>query len=518
LCGSTADTKDIRTIDLLRFYKDTGVKVPGPMEIRCAWFFNDLKPRIYYTNGGDSFFNSLYITDIANLVCKFLPSTNPDTRFEVTRVGSVREDQILVTYDYSSFTSSLSELKYFMFYLGYSLYGVPVDVYDPFEGVVTRDLGALIRDYNDFANHFCGFSVERFDGLLTNPIFHMGQSGALGIKGNIVFSTSVHGLSLAAITGNPDGECCVGDDALAAIMHNYIKLFMICVNNLGDINESKFNIIKPISSDILRHSSFKFLKRPLDLDSRNIPTLGILDFFPDVASLLFPEGDNIHTSRDLPFEVQLKSFVTQLTRFFTLQSRQKLSLADEVFMDDEKLVLNLFRQVYKQFGLPETGAAPGLQVLNPITQCYFELRSFVPPIDTDVILTTGWVELCFSRFGGSLFEVPYMTGHIPPPEEIHLGQEFFCSSDVKPLVVLRDLGYLESDHVLQTVTFDQKYFDYLMTLVEDRDVYDPTLIRYTVVQECNHYHDLIQSYLPEDSYDRDVMEELATVASVYSEE
>jgi hypothetical protein len=231
----------------------------------------------------------------------------------------------------------------------------------------------LLREYNEFANQYCTFSVERFDNRLDNPMFHMGQSGPLGIKGNIVLSTALHGLALADITGTPDNDCVVGDDALTQVLTLLLSMFITCVNNLGTINPTKFSILKPTIVDPLSSTRFKFLKRPLHVTDR--PVLGILDFFPDVATILYPEGDGVHTiPPGSSFYIRMTSFVMQVCRYSLIVSRpdRVISSLDEVFADDERRVMEVFRLCYKELGLPLDGAPPGHRVYDPDSDSYVE--------------------------------------------------------------------------------------------------------------------------------------------------
>lgn len=283
---SRVDYSTTTTLSLLRLYFNTGEKISGPLEVREAWFFNDLKPRVYYCLGGDAFWAGLYIQDIANILIKILPSTHPHTRFDVTRIRNVSPHEILITYDYSCFTSSLGELKHFLFWLAEELRGVPVSALDLREGLRSVDLGVLLHEYNDLVNNHQMFSVERFfpamDGV---TVYRQGRNGSLGVKGNIALSTTLHGISLAAVTGSPDDDCCVGDDALANILYTTLDLFIQCTNHLGEINPSKFITISPptIEDPNPAAGQFKFLKRPLNLDYFGKPYLGTLDFFPSIA-------------------------------------------------------------------------------------------------------------------------------------------------------------------------------------------------------------------------------------------
>jgi hypothetical protein len=52
------------TIDAEIFYADNGYLPPGPCEVRYAWKFNELKPRIYYAQGLSAYHSSRYVHDI----------------------------------------------------------------------------------------------------------------------------------------------------------------------------------------------------------------------------------------------------------------------------------------------------------------------------------------------------------------------------------------------------------------------------------------------------------------------
>jgi hypothetical protein len=61
---STDSPPNISQRDLIRHYHVTGEKIQGPMEMRWAWRYNDLKPRVYYCGGGDALWPCLYIKPI----------------------------------------------------------------------------------------------------------------------------------------------------------------------------------------------------------------------------------------------------------------------------------------------------------------------------------------------------------------------------------------------------------------------------------------------------------------------
>lgn len=136
---------NITSKDLLFLYYRTGMQVGGDLEMRKAWFITDLKPRGYYCLGGSSFWAAIYIKDFTKRIQQSLPSTHPDSRYNITRIRYISENEIIVTYDYSAFTTSLAELKYFVSHLATAFEGVKLTVLDVYAGIVELDLGCLIR-------------------------------------------------------------------------------------------------------------------------------------------------------------------------------------------------------------------------------------------------------------------------------------------------------------------------------------------------------------------------------------
>jgi len=484
---STTDDvpKNVTTLDLLKHYYLTGNEVHGMIEMRLAWFFNDLKPRIYYCLGGTDFFNGIFIQQVANLFVDILPSTNPFTRFTVSRIGSLAYDELLVTYDYSSFTTSLAELKFFLFWLAEAVGDLVVPVLDVFHGVQDVRLKDLLHTYNEQVNQHQMFSVERFQQCEEFCSLHQGRSGSLGVKGNIVFSTTLHGLALADSTGLPDADCCVGDDALCRIRAWYLALFIQCVNNLGGINPTKFITITPKEPDTevsALTEQFKFLKRPLNLDATNTPVLGRLDFFPSVADALFPEGDGVHTTTPgYNWYQSAKTFSMQVGRFYAIHCNGE---DITILARDEDLegIIGLFQRVYLVKGLPIEGGVPGC--FNVAGGDYPRRGDFFcPPVDTIECFTTRWMEVILYRFYGQTITLPVTVGGtIPPPLDVSLGCVFRASSDVQVLALLVDLGVLEKTVEMRQQVFDGSVCDEVWErLTGQIKVIEPILCTFEVV-------------------------------------
>jgi len=493
----------ITTLDLLTLYFKTGYKITGPLEVRQAWFFNDLKPRTYYCLGGTSFWDGLYIQDLANFFCKILPSTNPFSRFTVSRVGTIGYDQLLITYDYTSFTTSLAELKFFIFWLSTHFRGTPMEILDVRLGLVRLDVGQLLYDYNEAVNNYQAFSLERFFQECEDVIFFQGRSGSLGVKGNIVFSTFLHGMALGDITGTPDSDCCVGDDALVGLWRSLFQLFISCVNNLGDINPDKFISISRPSMDCpnAARETFKFLKRPIFLDAMGSPNLGVLDFFPSIADALHPEGDGIHTASFGLDRIQsVKTFVMQWGRFLNLQRSKDMhfSVRDE----DLESLLSAIQAVYKEYGLPYEGAIPGV-VWIPLHRGAPEVgavRALIPPCDTIGVFDVDWLETLLFRFAGDVFTEPVRVGgSIPPPVDVVEGETFAATCDIPVLSLMEDIGCVTKELYMTQRTFDETYVLRIKRSMGG-GLDEPMYAEYTVVNKPHWWFDVCVRLHPDLMY------------------
>jgi len=511
--------KDVTTLDLLKLYYSTGCEARGSIEMRQAWFFNELKPRTYYCLGGTDFFHGMHIQEIANLFVNILPSTNPFTRFTVERLGSLEYDDLLITYDYSSFTTSLPELKFFLFWLAENVPDVVVPILDVFRGVRDLSLKRILHDYNNSVNLHQVFSIERFQEAEELVTLRQGRSGSLGVKGNIVFSTTLHGLALADITGMPDRDCCVGDDALAITRAYFIAIFISCVNNLGSINPDKFTTLSRLSDPeaTIFEQQYKFLKRPLNINPQtNVPILGKLDFFPSVADVLFPNGDGVHTvTPGYSGYNSARTFAMQVGRYYRIH----LTSEDPTILSpdgDLELILLFLRAGYVAHGLPFEGGIPGDFLVKWGEDNVREGDFFCPPMDTLDVFTTPWMELLLNRFYGRETTIPMtLGGTVAPPLELCMGLRFHATSDVKVLQLGVDLGFLEKRVELIRCVFDSSICDAAWEkMIGGGKNVEPLYAEYIVVSPSPswwydmviHYHPML---LPEDPLD--VAERLTSV-------
>jgi len=510
------------SVDLLKIYHRTGDRIGGPLEVRSKWSFSLIKPRVYYSLGGDGFWEGLYAQPIANAMVKLLPSTHPFSRFDVQRLGSLKDDEILVTYDYESFTTTLGELKHFMFHLANEFVGTPMTVLDVHEGLQDLDLGEYLHTYNEAVNHLQEFDLSRFFPGEENNVFHQGRSGSLGTKGNIVFSMFLHGVVLGTATGTPDDESVVGDDALTKILRAYFQILLPVVNALGRINTDKYTTLsRPPTNDVTlaNRQGYKYLKRPITVDFEGKIKTGTLDSFPGVADLLFPEGDGIHASHHFqdPFG-SIKTFCVQWGRFLTEHFRERSS--SFALADDLEVVLHAVQVVYDKYGVDREGGVPGdFNMRIEDGKGRIERRSntfFVPPCDDRFVFDKDWIEDLYARRANAKFIEPVRVGGIILPDlDAQEGSRFDVTLDHPLVSLLVALDCVTVDKYMCEATFDRMYAERLKQRVAMDVEPESILASCTVISLPIWYLDVMLQLVPNASL-RDPLERLDGITSLFS--
>jgi hypothetical protein len=195
--------------DLERLYAETGCKIGGPVEVRSAWKYNDLKPRVYFARGGTVHHASKYTQQIFNVILDCFPEVDKTERF-LEPCSGIDDDETSVIYDYESFTSSLEEIKNFIGQLAMFFGDTEVTVIDSQRGPVQITVGEILLDYNAKCNEYAEFDASR---LTSDPefrsLFH--TCGMLGVPGNISSCTLLHGILIRYVVGYGKGRS-VGDD------------------------------------------------------------------------------------------------------------------------------------------------------------------------------------------------------------------------------------------------------------------------------------------------------------------
>lgn len=414
--------------------------------MRLAWKFNDLKPRIYYSQGASAYEHARYIHTPFDSLQRVFPMTDPVSRYYQSRIGELLDHDMLMIYDYTTFTTLLMEIRHFTGALSEFLCGWPVRVLDSSEGIVIRDLGEILAEYNYTCNTDGDFDVSALLQSACTTILVHEMAGMLGIYGNIVESGVLHGLHLCEICGGLDKCNCIGDDALfKRDMSDGISTGEI-VDQLQTIGDCKFEKTKRFMQDsgVFRTEGWHFMKRPIDRFGGRI-VQGIL-FDPPNPALVVNLTDGYHT---VPFESvarRRRAAVMQTSRFLD----RLYESSSEVTDDDAQLALLYCRSVYHGLGLPKSGGCPGSIKLDGVVDL------FVPPLIFEAI-RSPWLDILLDISGTIITRLPILgIMQEEYPEGAIEGVSFTRSYD-RFLGLLEDLGYLSKQEQKEDVLiFDEQ--------------------------------------------------------------
>lgn len=455
--------EEYRTLDLELYKMKTGVEIRGICEMRMAWKFNELKPRFYYCTGGSAYWKSRYMKKIAVSLMECVESTKQVRRDHPEDIQYYLEpEDYLFIWDMASFSSQLSELKHFVYYIAMNLRDSlrcrqnPVKTLDYQHGLIDIPLHELLLAYNSEVNIEAPYSIWRVcDRLLGSydetEMFIQKNSGMLGVHGNIGLSTAFHGFHLE-YGSKRHTSCSMGDDALAGMREDPRERFLPHMRLIGNIMEEKTDILKPLSGEEFEQFS-KFVKRRL-YRSYNGITIGIIYAFPSLADV-FRVKDEYHTMIDIPTDKRILKFVSQVGAFFW-ELFAKGTLDDEEF----ELIRRVLLHCYSRFRLRNTGSLPGFRhsAFGPDG-----IPMAVPSLNFDPSLH-DWAEYLWDHVLENWALLPIPMGPLLIPSYVE--GELFTANEGPILNVLEDVGCieklrLESEWVEVTVSNKRIFRSYL---------------------------------------------------------
>lgn len=288
------------------WYWRTGKYPGGPCEMRQAWFYNDLTPRTYYATGAGVHRVARFSQRIFNLLLDTFPFTHRFKRFKLDRL-ELDTWETAIVYDYSSFTSRLSEHKRFVLALADFCKGTSIRLVDGPYGIVEWDLGDYLLAYHNECMDLVEFSLSpelaEMVGEEGLRMFKHQVASLLGINGNLASATALHGLYLCHLCGSMSKCSCVGDDAIGIFE---IRLFqggleegeieeskeekryniIRGLQQLGQVHSEKSKFLRPVpeyafEDDIVAQDRWTYLKRSLD----RFPTFLELGFLPAIPNI-----------------------------------------------------------------------------------------------------------------------------------------------------------------------------------------------------------------------------------------
>lgn len=386
-------------LGLEQFYSRTGIEGVGPTEMKQAFAYNDLRPRIYFARGSTHHHRSKYIQDIFNRIIEAFQCIHKFERFHISRLRMTK-DQIFIVYDFSVFTTNLQSLSEFLHALGDFYKAVWITVIDTWEGPKRINLGDHLHDYAATCNDFPSF--ETFYGSMDGePITYESGAGLLGIPGNITSSTLWHAIVLMCIVHDIMIKV-VGDDAGAVLpeVERNEDAFLEAIKEFGDISKPKTEIwryIDPLAD--IEKVIWQYVKRQIyRLENRICVGADPMNF-PN-PSLFIPNfADKHHTAKGILDPII--SAIKCADRF--VRECQKFSLAeqsDRVIEMCRSYHLYILKGVLKDDVRREEQGFPRFSFHRDVLNASFEdwLRGLpsmvrIPEFADGIEYPASWVEM-----------------------------------------------------------------------------------------------------------------------------
>jgi hypothetical protein len=400
------EEREVKTVDLEILYGKTGHQVQGSCELRSSWKFSDLKPRYYYCQGGRDYFASRYMKRIAIALMQAIPASevrmrsNPELHLDLDDIL----DNHIVYWDFSNFTTSLADLRYFLYYIAEGLRDTPVHhlrLFDYFVGEVVVHPAELIHSYNDIVNIRSPFSLARIAddilGVWDPREAEQQNSGSLGVAGNIGFSTACHAFHVCIVCGR--GKCvCVGDDAMGILKEDPHRELIPRMKRLAPIAEEKFGIIPPGGEEL-----FRFLKRAWFIGSDGSLNRDFLLNFPIIC---FIDGET-HKRTVLPDNTGFDFFKKVICAVGNLLWEVH-RFGQHITDTDMDIIFLFLKETYRVLGISDLarGALPGTYV-SSIGKTLNSLM--IPPIrfhDVYDPRTTNWTEFLVNNHQQAVYRIP----------------------------------------------------------------------------------------------------------------
>jgi hypothetical protein len=269
--------KPIRTLrDVERVYYVSGVELYGRTAMRTVWRGNDLKPRVYYSRGASLHRASTYIQQLFNGFVDALENTHRHLRHNTSALKP-NEHEILAIYDYSSFTSMLTEVTRFTSVLAEEFMGYDVTILDPHHGPTSVSLGELLYEYNETCNRNPEFDASQVLQVEECVLNH--NCGMLGVPGNISSCTLLHGIHLAVLVYSVMKNKVVGDDAIYLVGKERDEMVREAIRDLGDVAVEKmesWDFTDDIEENV--DSRYDYKKRPINRVENVVLTGELIDF------------------------------------------------------------------------------------------------------------------------------------------------------------------------------------------------------------------------------------------------
>jgi len=461
------------TAGLERLEHDRNIRLEGDTEVRSAFKYNDLRPRVYYARGPDAHYGSRYIQPIFNTLVDAFPVTHRFERFLSTSIDISPTAELFI-YDYSAFTSTLNILRDFVSELAEHFGDFTINVYDHSRGFQPVSLREELHRHNSICNVDPSFYV----GNVFHEKLWSGSSsvdnhntGMLGVPGNITASTLLHGLHLIAVLMSIDVKC-VGDDAIGTFEFQDREALVGLLSNIGICSLPKMEFWDRDSEESDLDRTWHYVKRPITRVLDRMITSTVQFNWPPLGAIDPRFGDDLHTSRypDTIPERQMRCL--KYIKAFLLQF-QHISTSDEEkeFADHFVRVLLLFMDIEKGTG-GSLGPLPRHPTYDDI------LSNRVPVLRVQHVLQP---ESIMAALSGKSVRLPRIGRTYPDPWELQNG--WLVEGNMSAAVSFaRKLGLVQVESVSELVLADD-HEEEIMNLVFNRRFPEPAIYRFQLSDE-----------------------------------
>lgn len=425
------------------------------------------------------YYSSRYIQPVMNTLVDSFPSTDTYGRFSTERFSQLSTDELVILYDYTSFTSSMSEQKHFLAELANSMRGVTVTLLDTLQGPTPRDLGELLEEYNSSCNYEGEFSMQ--DRLGVEGIFRHICASFLGIYGNISSCTALHGISLVSLLTNLDGASVIGDDAMARFMKSNMDLeeFHQGVVKLGSVHREKYKEFEDemIEEEGTQPRSWHYAKRPIKRLAGKMYQGRLIDW-PLLPYMITSEqhATSYHTVKNVSRQKNLKVFCMQAGRLLDHLRGEDLD------PETEELVRVYLEVGYCVWGLEFSGS-----VGHYVSKHKCHALAY-PCIDGTMSFSEDWLDFIAHKCFGDTVDLPVLFD----PSEVRpaFGSEVW-ETGITPLLSLGiKMGWISAEPIFERVILSESSVDRFVDHVRFRP---PGVYRLAVLNDVPSWYALMYS-------------------------
>jgi len=414
------------------------------MELRQRWYTSQAKPRTYAAQGGKVYSRSQYLQDPFTDLVNSLPMCHHKTRLRPARLR-LKTGQWLRVYDLEAFTSRMHEQKNLLSEMSLFVKGWPFTYYDAWEGLVTRDFGEMLWEYNQECNFHVETSYERVSAAYNGFTGRHCYASLLGIFGNLMSCTLGHTLVMDQIFGDDDCLNVAGDDGAVPEDKTTTQMMDSCIAAVGLDEPSK-----RFRSD---EAGCICLKRPL-YQFGTVLEQGFLIIPPTIvklANLLYDYDDSRYRFIDEGLSTTEKYSIAgkEVMRFLRSTFRAEGILSTQ----EKRDVLNYAKAISELYQVPNSiGMLPFCGIGAYFWPAFVDDPSWDAHVEEYFTLDPLFRTID-NTFAGSA-EIPMLDdGNMREVElsRVQYAGMRFRSVGTKHLKFLRQLGILESEVVTERV-------------------------------------------------------------------